>query len=135
MLSQAHQIKIEAGQQSAFAALTTAERWGSWFTPGGDRRFHRRIRDYLRTLVPRLRYLVGFCIDRAGQTPSHTPQEPVRVRLSGALDHVVSSLRAFSGVAPPRVRSCSGPEARPDGLAREQYASSVAVACDKHGEL
>jgi uncharacterized protein YndB with AHSA1/START domain len=33
MTVQAHRINIEAGQQSVFEALSTAEGWGRWFTP------------------------------------------------------------------------------------------------------
>jgi uncharacterized protein YndB with AHSA1/START domain len=33
MTAQAHRINIEAGQQSVFDALSTAEGWRRWFTP------------------------------------------------------------------------------------------------------
>jgi uncharacterized protein YndB with AHSA1/START domain len=33
MMSLAHRINIEAGQQSVFEALSTAEGWSRWFTP------------------------------------------------------------------------------------------------------
>ena len=33
MSAQAHRIRIEAGQQSVFEALSTAAGWSRWFTP------------------------------------------------------------------------------------------------------
>jgi uncharacterized protein YndB with AHSA1/START domain len=33
MTAQAHRINIEAGQQSVFDALSTAQGWSRWFTP------------------------------------------------------------------------------------------------------
>jgi uncharacterized protein YndB with AHSA1/START domain len=33
MTAQAHRINIEAGQQSVFDALSTADGWSRWFTP------------------------------------------------------------------------------------------------------
>jgi hypothetical protein len=33
MMSLAHRINIEAGQQFVFEALSTAEGWSRWFTP------------------------------------------------------------------------------------------------------
>ena len=135
MPSQAHRIKIEADQQSAFGASTTAEGWSSWLTPGGDRRFHRRIRDRRRTLVLRLRHSAGVGIDPTGRMPSHTHQEPVIVRLSEVLDRAVWSHRAFSGGAPPHARRRSGREARPDCLAHDQASPGVAVGLGNRGEL
>jgi len=95
-----HRIKIEADQQSAFEALTTAEGWSGWFTPvTGD--FTEGSEIVRELWSSGSRHSAGVCIDPTGRTPSHARQESVIVRLSGALDHAVSSLRAFSGAHLP----------------------------------
>ena len=104
MPSQAHRIKIEADQQSALEALTTAEGWSGWFTLEVTGDFTEGSEIVCELWSTGSRHSAGVCIDPIGRTPSHARQEWVIVRLSGALDHAVSSLRAFSGSAPPRAR-------------------------------
>jgi uncharacterized protein YndB with AHSA1/START domain len=80
MTVQAHRINIEAGQQSVFDALSTAQGWSRWFTPEVTGDFTEgseivcrlngrpsiRLRDQLRGAGRTVRRARGHHVDSAG---------------------------------------------------------------------